>query len=234
MSTSTSESWEPDRQSHLPTFVSRFFWSSEACQREMERACYFWLNALHKLSYWRHYEGEGNTPSVFQTSTSADWILFWIPWPHIAIHSLPPVSCWLQEWVLKENCWSLISSENTLLPRGRWILFPFPYLTTLILTKTLGKGTGKASLWLGGQHCHSLAMRNPLHQRQETQNCLCQSPGVPIHCSLMLPTGRERKSCLLCWAEGPGSGALKEIIVFIARGLLARVGGQVTDKLQKV
>lgn len=125
-------------------------------------------------------------------------------------------------------------SENTPLTRGRWILFPFPYLKTPISTKTLGKGTGKASLQQWGHHRPGLAMRNPLHHRQETQDCLCQSPGVPIHCSLMLPTGRERKSCLLCWAEGPGSRALKEIIVFIARGLLARAGGQMTDTLQKV
>lgn len=125
-------------------------------------------------------------------------------------------------------------SENTPLTGGRWILFPFPYLKTPISTKTLGKGTGKASLRQWGHHRPGLAMRNPLHHCQETQDCLCQSPGVPSHCSLMLPTGRERKSCLLCWAEGPGSRALKEIIVFITRGLLARAGGQMTDTLQKV
>lgn len=83
--------------------------------------------------------------------------------------------------------------ENTPLTRGRWILFPFPYLKTPISTKTLGKGTGKASLQQWGHHSPGLAMRNPLHHRQETQDCLCQSPGVPIHCSLMLPTGREEK-----------------------------------------
>lgn len=34
-------------------------------------------------------------------------------------------------------------SENIPLPRGRLILFPFPYLKTLISAKTLGKGIGR-------------------------------------------------------------------------------------------
>lgn len=181
-------------------------------------------------------EGRNTPPPVFQTNTSADWILLGIPSPQSpSIFFLPSPD--VLGTGLKKKKKLLVPrllSENTPLTRGRWILFPFPYLKTPISTKTLGKGTGKASLRQWGHHRFSLAMRNPLHHRQETQDCLCQSPGVPSHCSLMLPTGRERKSCLLCWAEGPGSRALKEIIVFIARGLLARAGGQMTDTLQKV
>lgn len=56
----------------------------------------------------------GNTPSVFQTNTPEDWILFWIPLLLASIHPLPPVCCGPQKWVFKENYCSLISFLRTL------------------------------------------------------------------------------------------------------------------------
>lgn len=108
-------------------------------------------------------------------------------------------------------------------------LLPFAYLQTLSLERMLEGGTRTSPSRQWGQFPLGLGMRNPQisqHKRTQHHSCwqrsrLCQGLRVPSRCSLMLPTGWGR-NLLFWWAEGPGSSAVEEIIVFIARGCLAR------------